>query len=248
MDKNNKSRPKPKYDKKKKGKKYFKNNKSKPKQNAVVTVGKVIGGFGDRYFCELEVYDATFSITAAATFARYTMNVSDLKNAINGVTDAPSGWNTLADVYNKFIVHAGSIIVKAVNTSATIPINMAIFPSNFEEISGDLNNYEEWSEYPYCKNAILTPVSGSRSSIIMKHSMASKKIFGTKKLSSVDENYVGYTGSAQSSNVYTVPTEMWRFILGFNTLDGTTNIGTGTILCNIKMKFKIEFFERLKGY
>lgn len=218
------------------------------KRNPVLTIGKIIGGFGDRYFCELDVYDATFMVTAAAVFTRYSMRCSDILNAINGAADAPAGWNELALIYNKFIVHAASIQVDIVNLSSTLPICMSIFPSNIDESTANLDNYEEWYEYPYCKSKILTPLSGSKSNVKMSLSMKSAKVMGTTKIKSVNEDYVGFTGSTNSIQTYAVAPEPWRYILGFNTLDGTTNIGTNTLAAKIRMKFKVEFFERLKGY
>lgn len=218
----------------------------------ITTVGKLDSGFGDRYFATLRCTFNNIALSSAGSiFNRVEFLMSDPSDLSgkSSTNEFPSGWNTLSEVYNKYICHGYHVSVEFVNTSTSRVIQACIFTSNGDELGAQLDDWEDWQSFPYAKGFALGALNSADSIRNAKLMVKGAKVYGLNTLTSANEDYVGYTGSSLSNDSFAAPAQPTRLIVGISSLDGAAlNNTSNPVRCRIKVKLFYEFFNRLRGY
>jgi len=204
------------------------------------------GGFPDRYFTKFIVYNNFTIGDTGNPYVRQSINVYDPTETFPGFTDNPSGWVTLKEVYDNYLVLGAAIKVIASNATTT-PVTVTVFTDNTETTTTDLSAYTDWMEYPYAKQVVLAGNTGGTCVKSINHNITTRKVFGLTRLSPQDSEFTGYCGSTNSNNAYQIPSINWRYILGVATLTGS-NLAASAVTGTIKVTIYMCLFNRLRGY
>lgn len=134
-------------------------------------------------------YTTAISLTSAGLIAHHIYRGNSLFDPdLSGGGFQPAGFDQWAAFYNRYRVHASSILVKARDnqTSDGNPFNMLlIMPKNDTTPE---TNYVDAACEPYAKKRFL-PTKDAGYPLTVKHYMTTRKIRGISKAAAEDQDY-----------------------------------------------------------
>lgn len=172
-----------------KGKKVSKYNR-KPKytrrgKNSIYSIRNIGTVFPSVLTCKLK-YSQTFNFTSTTTMAYNVYRANDLYDPdYSGTGHQPMGSDQLFTLYNRCLVYASSIEVRASCNTANQSALIGVVPlSTFTAISGDIDLLGEK------KNARTKVTNEGGPSAYIKHYGSVKSIRGVNGLNTDDDTYV----------------------------------------------------------
>lgn len=207
------------YGKKKNTK--FRRSKRRTKR----TVGYLPGILPDAIKVKLK-YNANFTMSdATVSILDQFRGNSPFDPDYTGGGAQPTFYDQWSALYDKYTVSRSTIRVEAINMSATVPVEMDVWPSNGTAIVGDA------SEQPRCRTAILPPLTGSGSKKTIKNAGSVKAIMGEKFLDPSQ-----YEATTDSN-----PTKVQFWNVNASSLDG---IGLVNVQYRMFLTFYVTFSQR----
>lgn len=199
----------------------------------------------DRYFVKLHYNTFETFNTAAAAAGAYVMSQNSCYDPdVTGTGHQPRGFDQLAALYNRYVVHKSRCTVAFGNEqSASFPgqsvgttqagysqhIQCSVYPTDRPTAVDTTEPYE--TRYAKIKT-IATAEAGTK---IVSNSIKTKKLAGIKVL---DDTYQGATGGGITSG--TDPARQYYWIIYAIANDRATEINAEV---NIRMTYWVEFFE-----
>lgn len=138
-------------------------------------VSRVVG-FPEIFQTHLR-YQQSFTSVATAALQAFRGN-SVFDPDFTGGGNQPNYFDNLAALYGRYRVFSSSIKVTIINSSTTVPLRWALFPS---DLSTGGTNVANASGNPYCKTGVVSQITGSRSVVTVKSSCSTAKINGKTK-------------------------------------------------------------------
>jgi hypothetical protein len=204
-----------------------------------------VGGFPDTYITTLRY---SVSGVSMGTGASTTDSKTYLLNSPGGLTHLPKGWNTLKEVYNEFLVRKMSWVVNVRNTSSTIPVRAYVLPVAYDYVAALTSSIVALSE---TEGVIIKSLglANSGHDIAMVHGRTGiESLAGLDKpVSTENDTYTGYTGSANSTSSYLAPVNLYQLAIAIFSETGA-NIVTGGIIVSVDLNMDIEFYGKLPIY
>lgn len=179
----------------------------------------------------------------------YGSQVSDQKSVfLNTLLTGALGYAPLALVYNRYIVHSARIEVTFANMSTTIPMRVSVTPYNNDMIlllplPGD----DDFVENQYNRKSFLSILGGGHDTQKVVNSISLSALSGIKQLTTQTDSMIGFTGSANSSDPFSAPLNVFRWLVSAQTINGST-LATGAIYYSAKIIQEVEFFDKLPRY
>jgi hypothetical protein len=200
-------------------------------------------GFPDRYFARL----TTGSTNAA--FGSGTGVAYGRTNALSALSVGATGYIALSSVYDKYLVHSSRLEVTFFNLSTTIPVRTLVVPIDTAlAASLPLAVDDDLTEIKYAQVGMLSILGGGHDSMKVSSSASMASLSGVKPFTSLASSFCGYTGSANSANAYTTPTDNFKWYYSVQSANGS-NIAANAVYCTVRLMQDVEFFDRLpKGY
>lgn len=184
----------------------------------------------DRLLVKLK-WTLTFTITDGGT-GLYT-RVFGGNNAFDPDTGAgssqPTGWDQYAALYRNYYVGGSKFKLEAINTGSTDITTLGVIPATTQLSTTDLGTMIP-TEWPYCTERTLGPLTSSFSRTILKRYMSTKKIVAYK--TSNNANFVTATSSAPTANWY------WNL---YATGSGSS---FGNVTARLQITYYVQFFGR----
>jgi len=173
---------------------------------------------------------STILTGTTAISRRYRPSSAFDVDPLTGATAMP-GFNELAAMYGSYRVSRSRMTLEATSPDARC-FNMVLLPLNADPgASPSTATINSWPMNPYAKFKLVAG-TGSPVSVI-KHSMATEKIFGSKAVY-FDDNFAATVGANPANNWF------WAFAFVTN-VSAVSNIN---INVNTKIELDIEFFNR----
>lgn len=186
----------------------------------------------DRVLVTLKYYElgsCSLAATAAQGFRFSPSSCYDVNPLIGGTT--MSGFNQLAQFYNKYRAHSSTCVLESSSPSATVPIWLTTLPMNTDPGSTPASALLTYaSENRYAKSKFTSLVGGPVTSI--HNAMSTVKITGNPNALKDEET---------ASLVNTIPVNNWYWLIVFTS---GQLIPTVQINWIFRMTVVVEFFDR----
>jgi hypothetical protein len=220
-------------------------NQRKPKakkQDTKMVICRNVGGFPDQYRCRIASAATNQPLGAGTGVA------SGLSIALNAPPATARGFVALSLVYDSYIVTASKIKMIYSNISTTIPCRTLLLPYNVAQVTVlPLTPDDNFVSSANAKLGELSIIGGGHDTNIVESSVTVADLTGVA-LTTQAANYVGTTGSTNSSNVYSAPLVAYKWYAGVQSVNGS-NIATAGVYLAWLVEYDIIFFDRLpKGY
>jgi len=201
--------------------------KSSNRIHSVVIRGP--SAFPDRVFVRLK-YSNSFRLTGTGlntlTFSGNAMNRPDLQQP----TQLCRGLREWMNIYDTVKVHKSNISVDCHNQHNVATTDCVVLP--FNEVAPSFVDTEDAREQPYAKSRRAGSRNGNTASVIIRNSMKTKTVFGTKF---INDTYAGSLTSA--------PAEQWFWECYFQDLVEDTTMALDMEV-SVTLTYFIELYER----
>lgn len=159
------------------------------------------------------------------------------------------GWANLTGPYNSYVITSSFARVMAVNKSAATSYRVTSTPINAALLLGlPLPTDDRFVTSPFSQSRIVTPIGSGPNMVNIESGFPVNKVAGlSRPVDQFADAYSGYTGSANSVQVYTLPANDYYWNFTIQSLDGTA-IPANTVFMSLVVIYDVLFFDRLPVY
>lgn len=204
------------------------NYKHREHRSSLVSV-RGPSGLPDRLRVKLKYADVYPLITSAAQIYRFKGNgLVDPDDT--GTGHQPYMFDQWAAMYDRYRVYGSSILVDAINVSATVAAQLVVYPTAANSTTA--NTIAEASEIPRSVRTYLMPVA-SRFPVRVKRYVSTRSIEGLARGTvEIDDTYA----SVSTTN----PNNLWYWNVVAESLDLTTTLN---MYFTVKIMYYVEFYS-----
>lgn len=206
-----------------------------------------IGGFPDEYNCHLR-YSVSGTLAGAGT-SLSTFN-SYYINGPGSLSHTPKGWDVLKEPYESYLVTGFSARVTVTNLSTTIPVKVFVVPVN-AGYAGTLStsSINDIGETDGCYTRQLGVQTGGHDVGILDYPFTKISALAglDHDVSTENDDFYQYTGSANASSSYALPTNAYQLVIACYSLNGS-NIASNSLSITVELDMRVKFFDKLPLY
>lgn len=144
------------------------------------------------------------------------------------------------EFYNSYTVLASAIRVTAVNLKTDTEIIINVFPSSIQTPTHATTDIPPYPQSPYSRYKVMTPSTGSRGEVTIKHYQSTSKVFGVAHaVINANPNFSSQTAGANPLNT---PSNTWFWLIAYT---NAANLYTSHVMSfEIVQTMYVKLFNR----
>lgn len=205
-----------------------------------------IGAFPDQYSCKMRYSVAGTLLGSGSTTS---VSTSFYINGPGSLSHTPKGWDVLKAVYERFYVIGSSARITVTNLSTTLPVKVYVCPVDNDYFAAITTTLTDFAESDGCITRQLGVASGGHDVAIMNYPYTKISALAglNHDVNPDNDDFIGYTGSANASTSYQLPVNTYVFGIAAFSLNGTS-IASNSLTLTFEMDMDVVFLNKLPAY